>query len=83
MDGELIRVDGELLGRWSWYVSAQGRDRCSDRRAVDWASYTEVLQASSRIMDSIANKVTNIIKARAVHLPELVAENVRDSKCVL
>jgi len=50
---------------------------------VDWASYTEVLQASSRIMDSIANKVTDIIKARTVHLPELVAENVRDSKSAL
>ena len=62
---------------------AQVRDRYSDYRAVDWTSYGEVLQASSRIMDSIANHVTTLKKTKEMHLPAFAAENVRDFKYVL
>ena len=63
--------------------SAQLRDRYSNSHTVDWTSYGEVLQASSRIMDSIACRVTTLSKTEVIHLPILVAENVQDSKCVL
>lgn len=48
--------------------------------AVDWTSYGEVLQTSSRIMDSIAYHVTTLSKTKVMHLPIFVAENVEDSK---
>ena len=41
-----------------------------------------MLQASSRIMDSIAYRVTTFSKPEAIHLPVVVAENVQDSKYV-
>lgn len=49
---------------------------------MDWTSYGEVLQASSRIMDNIAYHVTTLSKTKVIHLPILVAENVEDSKYV-
>lgn len=58
-------------------------DRYSNHYAVDWISYGEVLQASSRIMDNIAYHVTALSKTKAIRLPILVAENVEDSKQVL
>jgi len=61
--------------------SGQVRDRYSNHRAVDWTSYGEVLQASSRIMDTIAYRVTTLSKTEAVRLPTVVAESVQDSKC--
>jgi len=61
----------------------QGRDRYSNYCAVDWVSYGEVLQASSRIMDSISYHVTILSKTKAIHLPILVAENVQDSRYIL
>lgn len=57
--------------------------RYSNYRVVDWASYGEVLQASSRIMNSISNDVTTLIKTKAIHIPAFVAENARDRKYVL
>jgi hypothetical protein len=83
MDGEFIGVDGELFGRQPRYVSPQARGRYSDHLTVDWISYGEVLQASSRIMDNIARHVTVVSKTKAIHLPILVAENVQDYKWVL
>lgn len=62
---------------------AQGKYRCSNNRAVDWVSYGDVLQASSRIMDSIAYHVTALSNTKMIHLPILVAENVQDCKYVL
>ena len=50
---------------------------------MDWKSYGEVLQASSRIMEDIAYHVTSFSKTKVIHLPILVAENVEDSKYVL
>lgn len=82
MDGEFIRVDGELFDRWAWYVPVKFWDRWFDHYAVDWTSYGEVLQASSRIMENIAYNVTTLSKTKAIHLPILVAENVEDSKYV-
>lgn len=61
----------------------QIRDRYSNCYAVDWTSYGEVLQASSRVMDSIAYHVTTLSKTKAIRLPILVAENVQDSKYIL
>ena len=80
----------ENLSEWTESCLVDGRGmshicmgfRYSDYRAVDWASYGEVLQASSRIMDSIANHVTTLKKTKAIRLPILVAENVRDRKYV-
>jgi len=60
----------------------QVRDRSSDNYAVDWVSYGEVLQTSSRIMDNIAYHVTTLSKTRVIHLPILVSEDVQDSKYV-
>lgn len=58
----------------------QVRDRYSNYSAVDWVSYGEVLQASSRIMDAIAYRVTTLSKAKAIHLPILVSKSVQDSE---
>jgi hypothetical protein len=82
MDGESIRMDGELFGRWPWCVLIKSFDRWFNYYAVDWTSYGEVLQASSRIMDSIAYHVTTLSKTGVMHLPILVAENIEDSKYV-
>ena len=82
MDGESIRVDGELFGRWPWYVPPKFFDRRFNYYAVDWTSYGEVLQASSRIMDSIAYHVTTLSKTEVMHLPVFVAENIEDSRYV-
>jgi len=61
----------------------EGWDRYSNYYAVDWISYGEVLQASSRIMDGISYHVTTLSKTKAIHLPIFVAENVQDSKYIL
>ena len=83
MDGEFVRVDGELFGGRPWYVPPEYRIGILNYRAVDWTSYGEVLQASSRVMDSIAYHVTTLSKTKTVQLPILVAENIEDSKYVL
>ena len=61
----------------------QARDRYSNCGVVDWVSYGEVLQASSRIMDNIAYHVTTLSGAKAMHLPILVPEHVQDCKYVV
>jgi len=58
----------------------QTRDRYSNYQVVDWASYGEVLQASSRIMDIIAYRVTTLSKTEVIRLPTVVAESIQDSK---
>lgn len=83
MDGEFIRMDGDLFGRRSWYAPARTRDPCTDDCTVDWTSYSEVLQVSSRIMDTIAYRVTTLSRTEVVRLPIVVAEGVQDSKYVL
>lgn len=60
--------------------STQIGDRYSNCHAVDWASYGEVLQASSRIMDIIAYRVTTLSKTEVIRLPTVVAESIQDSK---
>jgi len=62
---------------------ARGWDLDPNYYAVDWTSYGEVLQASSRIMDTIAYRITTLSKTEAIHLPIVVAESIQDSKCVL
>jgi len=88
LEGELaVKCTGSLLVRslsteWMENLS-EWTESCLVDGRVDWASYGEVLRASSRIMGSIANVVTALTKTQAIHLPVLVAENIRDSESTL
>jgi hypothetical protein len=62
---------------------SQVEDRRPDHHAVEWASYGEVLQASSRIMGSITHHVTALFKTKAIRLPLFMTGNVQDRKYVL
>jgi hypothetical protein len=81
----------ENLSEWTESCLVDGRgtfhpstgSRYPDYCAVDWVSYGEVLQASSRIMDSIAHHVTTLSKTKVIRLPILVAENIQGSKYVM
>lgn len=65
----------ENLSEWTGSCLVDGR--------VDWVSYGEVLQASSKIMDNIAYHVTTLSGTKAIHLPILVTEHVQDCKSAL
>jgi len=87
LEGELsVKCTGSSLVRsltMEWMENlSEWTESCLVDGRVDWISYGEVLQASSRIMDSIAYHVTTLSKTKAIRLPTLVAENIQDSRSV-